>query len=228
MKIKSEIYLRKDGFVMKAWLMEHKLYLAAFTVIALGGMYYFFIDSSVPPPITSISEVENNLPAEEKGPAATGQQTELNEPEKIIVDVKGQVKKPGVYSSSQGERVIDVINRAGGITENADESQVNFAEHVQDAMVIYIPAKGEEGLEIAGTSITPSGSGSSGKPGMINLNKADVNELQTLPGIGPAKAASIIEYRETNGPFKAVEDLKNISGIGEKTFEKLKELISVH
>ena len=152
-------------------------------------------------------------------------------PEKIIVDVKGQIKHPGVYQSSEGERVIDVITRAGGLTENGDASQVNFAEHVVDEMVIYIPAKGEEGQTTAGTggkNLTTSSGLASNNQGKIDLNKADVTELQNLPGIGPAKATAIIEYRDTNGKFNAIEDLKNISGIGDKTFEKLKDLILVH
>ena len=148
--------------------------------------------------------------------------TSIQEPETIIVDVKGQVKKPGVYQSSQGERVIDVINRAGGLTEHADESQVNFAEHVQDAMVIYIPAKGDEGLAVPSASVTQKGSSDK-----ININKADETQLQEIPGIGPAKAAAIIEFREVNGSFNTIDDIKNISGIGDKTFEKLKDLISV-
>lgn len=209
---------------MKDWLNEHKLYVIAVVIIAFGGIYYFFMDLE-----SSIGEVETILPQGVKEEGQNEQQKLANTPEKIIVDVKGQVRAPGVYPSSEGERVIDVINRAGGLTENADESQVNFAEHVQDAMVIYIPAKGEAGATAAGT--TPgnfTGAVSGGNQAKINLNKADETDLQTLPGVGPAKAAAIVEYRETNGPFKSIDDLKNISGIGDKTFDKLKDQIDVH
>jgi competence protein ComEA len=210
---------------MKDWVYEHKLYIIVTVIIALLAIFYFSEESK-----SSETNIENMVPQELKETTDSPEpQEQLKETISIIVDVKGQVKLPGVYSSSQEERVIDVINRAGGLTENADESQVNFAQHVQDAMVIYIPAKGEEGIALpqgaAGNSLEAAG-GSSNQ-GKINLNKADENELQNLPGIGPSKAAAILEYRETNGQFKTVEDLKNISGIGDKTFEKLKDLISV-
>jgi competence protein ComEA len=210
---------------MKDWMYEHKVYVIITVIIAFAAIFYFLEESK-----SSVSDVENIVPQEimeEKDiPQA---QEEIQEPEMIMVDVKGQVTMPGVYSSGQGERVIDVIHRAGGLTENADESQVNFAEHVQDAMVIYIPAKGEEGVTVpAGTTVNPSNTGgTSGNQAKINLNKADETQLQNLPGIGPSKAAAIIEYRATSGLFKNVEDLKDISGIGDKTFEKLKDLITV-
>lgn len=210
---------------MKDWMYEHKMYVIITAIIAFAAIFYFLEESK-----SSVSNVENIVPQEIKDEKDHPPvQEEIQEPEIIMVDVKGQVAMPGVYSSSQGERVIDVIQRAGGLTENADESQVNFAEHVQDAMVIYIPAKGEEGVTVpAGTSVNPSSTGGgSGNQAKINLNKADETQLQNLPGIGPSKAAAITEYRETSGPFKSVEDLKNISGIGDKTFEKLKDLITV-
>lgn len=210
---------------MKDWMYEHKMYVIITAIIAFAAIFYFLEESK-----SSVSNVENIVQQEIKDEKDNPPvQEEIQEPEIIMVDVKGQVAMPGVYSSSQGERVIDVIQRAGGLTENADESQVNFAEHVQDAMVIYIPAKGEEGVTIStGTSVNPSiTGGGSGNQAKINLNKADETQLQNLPGIGPSKAAAITEYRETSGPFKSVEDLKNISGIGDKTFEKLKDLITV-
>jgi competence protein ComEA len=211
---------------MKDWMYEHKIYVIITAIIAFAAIFYLLEESN-----SSVSDVENIVPQELKEVEETPQPAnQMQEPERIMVDVKGQVALPGVYTSSQGERVIDVIQRAGGLTENADETQVNLAEHVQDAMVIYIPAKGEEGLTVpaGGTTVNPSNTGGgSGNQAKINLNKADETQLQNLPGIGPAKAAAITEYRQTSGPFKSVEDLKNISGIGDKTFEKLKDLITV-
>jgi competence protein ComEA len=210
---------------MKDWMYEHKVYVIITVMIAFAAIFYFLEESK-----SSVSDVENIVPQEIKEEKDIPQvQEEIQEPEMIMVDVKGQVTMPGVYSTSQGERVIDVIHRAGGLTENADESQVNFAEHVQDAMVIYIPAKGEAGINVpAGTTVNPSNTGGgTGKQAKVNVNKADETQLQNLPGIGPSKAAAITEYRETSGPFKSVEDLKNISGIGDKTFEKLKDLITI-
>lgn len=209
---------------MKDWLNEHMWYIIAALIIVIGGTYYLFVNGEV----VSGGGVETILPEEVKDEGNKEQKADAELPDNIIVDVKGQVVKPGVYPSSQGERVIDVIHRAGGLTENADESQVNFAEHVLDAMVIYIPAKGEEGIIAGGpqTGFTGTDGGSS-QQAKVNLNKADETELQTLPGIGPAKAKAIIEYRETSGPYKTIDDLKNISGIGDKTFEKLKDHIDV-
>ncbi|WP_066064035.1 helix-hairpin-helix domain-containing protein [Neobacillus soli] len=215
---------------MKDWLIDHKFYVLAVVIIAIGGSYYFYgEDFKESPANQSINVIGNKLQPEVKE-GENSSQAKIEEPEKIMVDVKGQIKQPGVYLSHSGERVIDVIGRAGGLTDQADQSQVNFAEHVQDEMVIYIPAKGEEGLVTAGPSggSIASSSNAGQNQGKINLNKADETELQNLPGIGPAKAKAIIEYRNSSGPFKAVEDLKNISGIGDKTFEKLKDLIDVH
>ena len=209
---------------MKDWMYEHKIYLIIAVIIAFAAVYYFLEERKSSSEINVEEIVPTAINEEEEVIQPTQNQTKVAE--SFIVDVKGQVKMPGVYSSSPEERVIDVVQRAGGLTENADESKVNFAEHVQDAMVIYIPAKGEEGNIPQGLTSNPSDTGGT-KQGKINLNKADENELQNLPGIGPSKAAAIMEYRETNGPFKSVEDLKNISGIGDKTFDKLKDLISV-
>jgi competence protein ComEA len=160
----------------------------------------------------------------------TNQSEPTKQPEKsvtVVVDVKGEIKQPGVYQSNQNERVIDVIQKAGGLTDNADQNQVNFAAHVQDELVIYVPAKGEapSSAELSSSSQVKNGSG--GNTSKININKADENEFQNLTGIGPSKAAAIVQYRKDNGPFSTIEDLKKISGIGEKTFEKLKESITV-
>ncbi|CAH2715467.1 ComE operon protein 1 [Neobacillus rhizosphaerae] len=214
---------------MKDWLIEHKFYVVAAVLIAFGSYYYLYILEESPAN-SSLSQLDNKLEPVGKEAENNNQSKQAELPEKIMVDVKGQIKLPGVYLATQGERVMDVINRAGGLTDQADQSQVNFAEHVQDEMVVYIPAKGEEGFTSSGTAGGPPtvSGGTSQNQGKININKADEAELQKLPGIGPAKAKAIVEYRNTSGPFKAVEDLKNISGIGDKTFEKLKDLIMVH
>lgn len=144
----------------------------------------------------------------------------------VLVDIKGAVPMPGLYKMEEGDRVMDVIDQAGGLLEDADEKQVNFAQKLSDEMVIHIPVKGEfvqDAPQIASTT-SPGGQGDR----KVNINKADLTELQTLPAIGPAKAQAIIDYREKEGPFRQVEDLQNVSGIGEKTFEKLHELISVN
>lgn len=144
----------------------------------------------------------------------------------MMVDVKGAVKNPGVYLVTAGERVVDVLAKAGGLTEDADDAKINLSQKVIDEMVIFVPRKGEE-LDSIVSFPAIAGGGSANDDRKININTADREELQALPGIGPAKADAIIEYRESNGPFQKIEDIMNVSGIGEKSFEKLQERITV-
>ena len=134
-----------------------------------------------------------------------------------------------------GDRVIDLIAAAGDFTKNADLDKVNLAQLVEDQMVIYVPRVGEEEVEVAGTTFgarwrlgtNGTESATSSNNSQVNLNTATQTELETLTGIGPSKAIAIIEYRETTGKFQQIEDLKNIPGIGDKTFEKLQDSITV-
>lgn len=212
---------------MKDWLSEHKISVLVCAFIALGGIYFYVNDYARPAPAPSLS-MEEDFQGDELNTEKKNSDNKPDLPEKIMVDVKGQIKQPGVYQADTSERVIDVISRAGGLTDKADQGMVNFAEHVEDEMIIYIPAKGEEGFSVpTSAGGNPAASNGSQKESKVNINKADETELQNLPGVGPAKAAAIVEYRNTSGPFKTVDDLKNISGIGDKTFEKLKDLIGI-
>ncbi|MED0655872.1 helix-hairpin-helix domain-containing protein [Anoxybacillus ayderensis] len=139
----------------------------------------------------------------------------------VFVDVKGAVKRAGVYEVASTSRIRDVIEMAGGLTEEADETKVNLAMKVRDEMVIYVPKKGEEISELADMHTMDQSNGK------VNINTATAEQLQTLQGIGPAKAAAIIAYREEHGPFQKAEDLLNVSGIGQKSLEKIKEQIVV-
>ncbi|MBW3113040.1 MULTISPECIES: helix-hairpin-helix domain-containing protein [Bacillaceae] len=144
-------------------------------------------------------------------------------PENVYVDVKGQVVNPGLYEVRQGDRLKFVIDRAGGFTEDADRKMINLAVKVSDEMMIYVPKVGEmERLDLP----IPSSGAESGQD-KLNINTASQQDFEGLPGIGPSKAASFVQYRDENGPFTAIEEITNISGIGEKTFEKLKEHIFV-
>lgn len=152
-------------------------------------------------------------------------------PESVIVDVKGAVKYPGVVQLTTEDRVMDAIEAAGGYTELANPVTINHAQKLVDEMVIYVPQQGENVEELAiqsAAAATIAGASSGAKDdGKVNINTATEAELTTLSGIGPSKAAAIITYREENGGFKTIEDLKNVSGIGEKTFEKLQNSIKV-
>ncbi len=144
--------------------------------------------------------------------------------ETVFVDVKGAVNKPGLYEVKQGERMKFVIDEAGGFAENADKKQINLAVKVSDEMMVYVPAIGEKADTMIKPETTVNADHSNNK---ININTADQADFEELPGIGPAKAATFIQYREEHGLFTNIEEIKGISGIGEKTFEKLKEFIFV-
>ena len=142
----------------------------------------------------------------------------------ITVDVKGAVKAPGIYDLPVGSRVNDAVQKAGGLTEQADSKSLNLAQKVSDEALVYVPTKGEE----AASQQTASGTASStSKKKKINLNKASLEELKQVKGLGGKRAQDIIDHRETNGKFKSVDELKKVSGIGAKTIEKLKDYVTV-
>ncbi|HBJ1648585.1 competence protein ComEA [Clostridium botulinum] len=142
----------------------------------------------------------------------------------IVVEIKGEVKTPDVYELNDESIVKDVIEIAGGLTEEADISNINRAQKLKNHELIYIHNKNEVKENLSYSQNTVTKSDSSGK---ININCAQLEELKNLNGIGEAKAKRIIEYRENIGTFNSVEDIKNIDGIGEKSFEKLKEQIEI-
>lgn len=172
--------------------------------------------------------LSEQIPLQEKVVEEVLQDEQLeNTPVVFIVDVKGAVVHPGVYTLEEGDRLIDAINAAGGYVPEADTRLINHALKLSDEMLIYIPLNGEEPMEemaVVHEALAPSTEDSGGK---INLNTASEAELTALSGIGPAKAAAIIQHREEQGPFQKPEDLMEISGIGQKTFEKLESTITV-
>jgi len=151
------------------------------------------------------------------------------ETEKIVVHVAGAVKNPGVYTLEEGKRVKDAIEVAGGALPEADLLRLNLAQKIHDEDKLYVPKIGEtpEQLEQANESYGATVGISSKSDGKVNINTADETELIQLPGIGPATAQKIIDYRTTNGFFKSIEDIKKVSGIGDKKFEQLKDKIRV-
>ena len=142
----------------------------------------------------------------------------------ITVDVKGAVKAPGIYDLPVGSRVNDAVQKAGGLTEQADSKSLNLAQKVSDEALVYVPTKGEE----AASQQTGSGVASStSKEKKVNLNKASLEELKQVKGLGGKRAQDIIDHREANGKFKSVDELRKVSGIGAKTIEKLKDYVTV-
>lgn len=172
--------------------------------------------------ITGESNQEDYTDSRATGPVS---QTDSKAADVIITAyVCGAVSKPGVYELEEGARVSDAVNMAGGFTLEADEIYLNLAEPVMDGSKIYVPTleeTSEKGyFPIDGTLDESSSS-------KINVNTAGEDMLTSLPGIGQSKAKAIVEYRENNGKFLSIEDIKNVSGIGDRLFEQIKELITV-
>ncbi|MDT2828140.1 helix-hairpin-helix domain-containing protein [Enterococcus viikkiensis] len=189
--------------------------------IVIGGLVVTFLFLRAPAEETTAPELFSTT-------ERALQETTTTTEQEWYVDVKGAVKKTGMYRITQGMRLMDAIDLAGGFTSEADQNQVNFSKLLTDQEIIYVPKVGEDisviGEVSQGKSSTTTASGAAEK---ININTADLTELQQLTGIGEKKAADIIKYREENGSFRAVEDLTKVSGIGEKTLENLKDSITI-
>ncbi|WP_274641602.1 helix-hairpin-helix domain-containing protein [Streptococcus equinus] len=221
---------------MKEKILEHKT-VASVLGTVLVMLVMFFAWSSME---SHKAEVQNDLPAlstsfstssGETSQPKTAKSASKSESDKIFVDIKGAVRKEGVYELTSGSRVTDVVKLAGGFTDDADKKSVNLAEKVADEAVIYVARVGEE-VTPASTSSQAKNTAASGAQqdadsAQINLNTATLEELQTISGIGAKRAQDIIDYRDNNGGFSSVDDLKNVSGIGEKTLEKLKAEVTV-
>jgi competence protein ComEA len=192
---------------------------AGLLLLILFGVFIYKNINSQPETVISSEQ----MPMIKDETETIDSETEKNEEEaavsdSIMVDVQGSVKRPGVYKMNNGDRVIDVIKKAGGLLEEAEARSVNQAEKITDEMIIYVAAKGEEVHPLS------SNKGNE-KDDLLNINSADLSELQTLSGVGPSKAQSIISYREEFGPFKSIDQLLEVRGIGEKTIEEWKDKI---
>ena len=141
----------------------------------------------------------------------------------IKVQVSGEVMFPGVYPMNPDDRVIDAIAAAGGASSNGDLSGLNLSKRVQDEARYHVPAIGEATPVVA----VASASAAEGGGGLIDLNTAGARELESLPGIGQSLAGAIVAYREENGPFTAVDDVDNVPGIGPKTLDAIRPLVTV-
>lgn len=147
---------------------------------------------------------------------------------KVFVHVVGAVRKPGVLELKANSRVVDAIEAAGGVAEGAALSAINLARMVTDGEQISVPT--EEMVNAAAAASTAGAAGAVGAAGgnvLLNLNSADANALESLPGVGPALAGRIIDWRTSNGGFRTVDDLNQVSGIGGKLLERIRSLVSV-
>ena len=152
-------------------------------------------------------------------------------PQNCYVDIKGEVLRPGVYEFSCESRIQEVIKKAGGFTEEADETKINLAQKISDQMQIIVPnlhSKQEGGVtaENAGKENSSNTTPSNSKQGMVNINTATLEELQTIKGIGKKKAEAILQYRKEHGTFRTKEDLLQVKGIGKKALEAIESQVT--
>lgn len=207
--------------------------------IGIGGVILLIVGYLIYSNISDKSYEQINVISEEQT-----QDTEENvesDTEEIVVHIAGQIKSPGIVKIKEGARIADIIEKAGGLTEDANIEDINLAYIVEDGQKITIPSKKEnkqiesittengEGIITDTSQTTSSIENKTDKVtnSKININKASVEELQTLSGIGEVVATKIIEYRKENGDFKQIEDIKNVPGIGDAKFEQIKENIKV-
>ena len=171
---------------------------------------------------TEVTTVSKDSASEKEEKSQKSETEEVVEKDLITVDVKGAVKSPGIYDLPVGSRINDAVQKAGGLTDNADSKSINLAQRISDEALVYVPTKEETTSQEA-----HSNASNTKENKKVNLNKASLEELKQVKGLGGKRAQDIIDHRETNGKFKSVDDLKKVSGIGAKTVEKLKEYVTV-
>ena len=210
---------------VKRWLMEYKKVLSI-----IGGVLAVIV-------IILVGRRMMASPTKEKVMVTNAVNTTRVEeattmmPQNCYVDIKGEVLRPGVYEFSCESRIQEVIKKAGGFTEEADETKINLAQKISDQMQIIVPNlhSKQEGGVIEGNSekgnssnTTPSNS----KQGTVNINTATLEELQTIKGIGKKKAEAILQYRKEHGAFRTKEDLLQVKGIGKKALEAIESQVT--
>jgi competence protein ComEA len=199
--------------------------LVIIAVLVVAGAVFWYT-RSLPSPVHVVATAGGGG---SRAPAAGPVASPSASPKEIVVDVAGWVKTPGVYDFHQGDRVIDAIRQAGGARPGADLTTINLAALLTDAEQIVV-GKASGGGPVSSTTVGSGGGGSSGdgsNGAPVNINTATLDQLESLPGIGPALGQRIIDYRQQHGPFKSVNDLTNVSGIGDKRLADLRQLITV-
>jgi competence protein ComEA len=197
------------------------IFIVGLAILIVGGSFYSFWQKS---------SVNDSITAGEALAKGTKEQKEREEKSsEIMVYISGAVYRPGVFKVHHNARIIDVVNLAGGLSLEADVTKINMAQLVKDGMHIHVVAKPTVNSS-GGSSPSDTGkvatSGGKGQ-GIVNINTADKNALDALPGIGPALAERIVEYRQNNGTFSEIEGLRKVPGVGASKFEKLKDKITI-
>ena len=209
-------------------------------IILVIGIYYVFIRKE-----DYIESASNTLNLDKEISKNEDDFIDTKEKDNIVVYITGEVNNVGLYELQENSRVADIIDKAGGLTKEADIENMNLADILEDGMKIYVPKKSERLDENQNDNSNKQNNANidiikesrnineqkninkEAKSSKININTAIQTELETLPGIGPSTALKIIEYRKQNGKFSCVEDIKNVSGIGESKYNKVKDLIKV-
>ena len=159
---------------------------------------------------------------------AASRQEALTEESEIVVYVAGAVNHPGVVQLAEGARAKDAVDACGGFLPTADTNGVNLAQKLKDGMQVTVPEKSPQGTAVQGAAGGAQAGAAKPLPeGMVNINTADEKELDKLPGVGPAMAKRIVEYRTENGAFQAPEEIKRVKGIGDAKYEKMKDKIAL-
>lgn len=196
--------------------------------IVIISIYYFFIKEK------EYTEINTNLSILNEEEKYTKEENK----NKIIIYITGAVANEGIYELDENSRIADAIDKAGGITEEANINNINLAFVLEDGVKIYIPKKGDNSNEIKDDTNTyiskrsdnielAQSTKNNNTNNKVNINTANQTELETLPGIGASIATKIISYRNKNGKFINIEDIKKVNGIGESKYEKIKDLIKV-
>lgn len=222
---------------MQNFNRKQKIILGILVSIVLFGIWYYVYAKEEKEIVLSQenleveeSKTQNNVEENKIGETKATNKEETND-ETIIVDVSGAVNNAGIVELPSDSRVADAIEKAGGLTAEADTQSINLASKLEDGMKIHVFTK-EDNINSAVVSNNATTqyniNTSSTKTQKVNINTALQTELETLPGIGPSTALKIINYRNENGKFKSIEEIKEVSGIGDSKYNQIKELISIN
>lgn len=223
-------------------LKQNKIIAIILIILVIIAYYYLYLKNSTEEISNQDLEVNNTQASNQTN------ETEKETEETIVVHISGAVNIEGIVELEAGSRIANAIEKAGGVKENADMTDINLAYPLEDGMKIHIPTKEEteanknnenmidESYIISSsggvsskedTNSTQGSSSTSTSSKKVNINTATQEELDTLPGIGPSIASKIIDYREQNGKFNSIEEIKEVSGIGDAKYEKIKDSITI-
>ena len=210
------------------WFGIRRAITSAITVLVVGAGAWWVVRVPPVPVESTISFTSTSVARNQDASPDVSLAISLT----IVVHVAGEVKNPGVYTLPSGARMIDAVNAAGGATARADLEVINLATPLLDSSQIYVPAKGVAAHPVfarpqPGINGIASSTNNVSASGLVNINRASVTELDSLPGVGPSTAQAIVEYRVAHGPFASPEDLLNVKGIGPAKFEAMRKLVGV-